>query len=115
MPMLTKNFLLSNAQRTKTILDIAYKNHINVILESLDEEAKYRWEIYDIIICELIKQGNFDYFEELKYRLTDGEDPNEIILDFINREGEDVNGLIWSLKNRIEEYIEEDMFKRFFT
>jgi len=112
--MLTKNFLLSSAQKTKTILDIAYKNHINIILESLDEEAKARWEIYDLIIIELMSLGNFDYFEELKYRLTDGEDPNEIILSFIDRDSENVSSLIWSLKDRIEEFIEEDMFKRFF-
>jgi hypothetical protein len=112
--MLTKNFLLNGAQRTKTILDIAYKNHVNIILESIDEEGKARWEIYDLIISELMKQGNFDYFEELKYRLTDGEDPNEIILSFIIRDSEYVNDLVWSLKDRIEQYIEDDMFKRFF-
>ena len=112
--MLTKIFLLNNTQRVKTILDIAYKNHINIILESIDEEGKSRWEIYDLIISELMKQGNFDYFEELKYRLTDGEDPNEVILSFILRDSEYVNDLVWSLKDRIEQYIEDDMFKRFF-
>jgi hypothetical protein len=55
-----------------------------------------------------------DYFDEVKYRLTDGENPNQVILDIINRDLDSVNGLVWLLKRRIEEYIEEDFIRRFY-
>ena len=51
---------------------------------------------------------------EIKYRITDGEDPNIILLEIINRESETEDGLIWFLKRRVEEYIDEDFFNRFF-
>jgi hypothetical protein len=47
-----------------------------------------------------------DHTDEMKYR-TDGENPNNIILDIIERQGL----CRWSclvLKRRIEGYIEED-------
>ncbi len=50
----------------------------------------------------------------MKYRLTDGEDPNKVILDIIEREVDEINGLIWILKRRIEDYIEDDYIKRFY-
>ena len=112
--MLTKNFLLSSAQRKRTTLDKEYNNLITNVLKSADEEKKNRWEIYDLIISELMKQGNIDYFKELKYRLTDGENPNEIILDFINRDTDDMTSLVWSLKDRLEQFLDEDIYERFF-
>lgn len=113
--MLTKNFLLDSTQRKRTTLDKEYYNHINNILNSSDEEKKNRWEIYDLIIIELMKQENTDYFKELKYRLTDGENPNEILLEFINRNNDDMNSLVWSLKDRLEQFLDEDIYDRFFT
>ena len=112
--MLTKNFLLNSAKSKKTTLDKEYNNHIYNILNSSTEEKKNRWEIYDLVISELIKQGDIDYFKEFKYRLTDGENPNEIILDFIDRDTDNVTSLVWSLKNRIEQFLDEDIYDRFF-
>lgn len=112
--MLTKNFLLNSAQRKRTTLDKEYNNLITNVLNSADEEKKNRWEIYDLIISELMKQGNTDYFKELKYRLTDGENPNEILLDFINRDTDDMTSLVWSLKDRLEQFLDEDIYDRFF-
>jgi hypothetical protein len=83
------------------------------VLQTLDEELEFRWETYNLIIMQLVKQGKINYFKEMKYRLTDGEDPNEIILDILDRELDDMDGLIWFLKRRVEEYIEEDFFKKF--
>jgi hypothetical protein len=34
-------------------------------------------------------------------------------LDIINRENDEVGGLVWFLKKRVEEYIDDDFFKRF--
>src|ERR1035437_1087647 len=112
--MEANNFLLKAGQGKKTTLDKAYCKHINRVIETLDEEKEARWETYNIIIQELINEGKEDYFQEIKYRLTDGEDPNQVILDIINREVDEVNGLIWFLKRRIEEYLEEDYLRKFY-
>lgn len=111
--MEANNFLLRARQGKRTTLDKAYFKHINTILETIDEEKESRWETYNIIFEELIKEGNIAYFEEIKYRLTDGEDPNTVILEIIEREVDCVTSLVWLLKRRLEEYLDEDFFKRF--
>lgn len=111
--MNAKNLLLTANQGKRTTLDKAYNNHIKIVLNTLNEEEENRWETYNLVISELKSQSNKDYFKELKYRLTDGEDPNEVLLDIINKANDDVSGLVWFLKRRIEEYLEDDYFKRF--
>ena len=107
------NFLFKASHGKRTTLDKAYYNHINYILGTLDEEQENRWETYNLVILELVNQGNQDCFKEIKYRLTDGEDPNKVMLDIIEREVDNVTGLVWFLKRRIEEYVDDDYFKRF--
>lgn len=113
--MNAKNFLLTANQGNRTTLDKAYNNHINIVLNSLNEEAENRWETYNLVINELISQGNKSIIKEVKYRFTDGENPNEVLLDIIDRDIDEVSGLVWFLKRRIEEYLEEDYFERFFV
>lgn len=112
--MEANRFLLKASQGKSTALDKAYCEHIKKVIEKLDEEKEGRWETYNIIIQELINDGKGNYFQEIKYRLTDGEDPNQVILDIINREVDEVNGIIWFLKRRIEEYLEDDYLRRFY-
>lgn len=112
--MEANRFLFKASQVKKTALDKAYCKHINKVIETLDEEQEGRWETYNIIMQELINEGKGDYFPEIKYRLTDGENPNQVMLDIINREVDEVNGLIWFLKRRIEEYLEDDYLRRFY-
>jgi hypothetical protein len=52
-------------------------------------KKKCRWETYNVIIETLLSKVDTHYFEEIKYRLTDGEDPNIVILDIIEREVDD--------------------------
>lgn len=110
--MEAKIFLLNNTN-PKSVLGKAYNNHINSILDGLDAESEDRWEVYNLIINELMSQGDVDYFKELQYRLTDGENPNQIILDMIEREKENVTSLVWYLKRRVEEYLDDDSFNEF--
>ena len=106
------NFLMKSKLNKRTVLDKAYNKHINTIIDNLDEENEARWETYNIAIQELIGEG--DYFDEIKYRLTDGENPNTVILDIVNRNIQDANSLTWILKKRIEDHLEEDYIKRFY-
>jgi hypothetical protein len=111
--MEAKFFLLSERQNKKTTLDKAYQKHISYILQTLDEEKENRWETYSLVISEINKMSVKGYVNELKYRLTDGEDPNKVILDIIEREIETMDSLVWFLKRRIEEYLEDDFYNRF--
>lgn len=106
-------FLLSPSHSKKSTLDKAYYKHINNLVKNLSEEEEARWEIYSVIIEQLIKDGKEQYYKEIKYRISDGENPNQVILDIIDIESDNADSVTWFFKRRIEEYLEEDYFKRF--
>lgn len=81
-----------------------------VINDDYDED---RWDTYETILFELQNEGNYQTYEEIRYRLTDGEPTNEVFYDIISK-GDYSSGLIWIMKHRIGEYMEEDKFKRFY-
>ncbi len=108
------NFLATTCQTNKTRLDKLYYKHVNCLLNNLDEEEEIKWETYGLIIENLVNQGHNNILKEVKYRMTDGENPNQIILDIIHRHSDTVDGIIWFLKRRVEEYLEEDFYKKFF-
>lgn len=110
-----KYLFLQTNQVKKTTLDRAYNNHIVRTLTDFDEEEEERWETYNLIVNSLIKNNNYDYIAEIKYRVTDGENLNEVLLNFIERNIFEVDGLVWLLKRRIEEYLEDDFMKRFYV
>jgi len=110
----TNIFLLKPSCGKKSTLDKAYNQHVNNILTTINEDEETRWETYSLIIEFLISQGKKEYLPELKYRFSDGENPNSVILDIIERERDNVDNLTFLLKRRIEEYLEEDFVKRFF-
>lgn len=107
------DFKIKGGSGTYSKLDREYKNFINKTLRELDEDKGDRWDIYNLFMGELITLGLHTVFEEIKYRITDGENPNYIMLDVINRDG-NFSELSWFLKNRIEGYIEEDYYNRFY-
>lgn len=112
--MTTKKGLLKQQNnKNRTFLDKAYNTHINNILDNIDEEKASRWEVYELIIDEIKKDTKRDYIKEVKYRFSDGEDHNKVILEIIDRESENINDLVWYLRKRIEEFIDEDYFNEF--
>jgi hypothetical protein len=110
-----KYLLLQANQVKKTTLDKAYNKHIVKTLTTFDEEEEERWDTYNLIVDSLIKNDNYDYISEMKYRVTDGENLNEVLLSFIERNVLELDGLVWLLKRRIEEYLEDDFMKRFYV
>lgn len=90
-----------------SILDKLYRGLVVNYLVNFDDETITRWEIYNSIMSELINIGKYDSFQEIKYRLTDGENPNLVMLDIVNNFCEE-NHLIWILKPQIESFIIED-------
>ena len=112
--MTTKKSLLKQSnKKNSSFLDKAYNNHITNILDTLDDEKITRWEIYELIIDEIKKDTKRDYINEVKYRFSDGENHNNVILDIIDKESENINELVWFLRKRIEDFIDEDYFNEF--
>ena len=105
------NFNTESGHKKYNILDRMYHRLINETIRK-NEGDEERWETYDIIMKELKKEYDYNQYDEIKYRLTDGENPNEVFYDIINR-GEYSSGLIWIMKRRIKEWIEEDSYRRF--
>lgn len=95
-----------------TKLDKLYRDFATNLIINSEEEYLDRWEVYNVIMNELIKIGEYTYFEEVKYRITDGENPNLVMLEMINKFFIDSN-LFFVLKSIIETFIDEDCVNRF--
>lgn len=96
----------------KNRLDEMFDRLIRETLKNIDEVDEERWETYDLILFELKRECNYEQYDEIKYRLTDGEAPTDVFYDIIMR-GDYSSSLIWLFKGRLEIYIEEDYYKRF--
>lgn len=109
------DFILKMGSGKNTRLDDEYSKLINEIIFKSNEEQEERWETYNLIIKELLEIDNGNSFAEIKYRLTDGESPNDVILDLVSRyDSNELTYLAYHLSRRVEEYAEEDLFKRFY-
>ena len=106
------NFAIKVGKGKYSILDKNYKTLLDKVLSSYDEENKERWELYNTIISELIDTDRIDLFQEIKYRLTDGENPNKVMLNIIKKV--DSESFLWLLQRRIKEFLEEDFYNRFY-
>ena len=93
-------------------LDKEYNNLVTLTMSDTDVDKKLRWEIYSIIMDELLNIDRIDCFEEAKYRLTDNEDPNLVMIDMIDR-NKNSSGLLWFIRKRLQEFIDEDFYNRF--
>jgi hypothetical protein len=104
--------ILTTKAKIKTpVLDKIYARHINNVLHNLSEEDEARWEFYSIIIQELYNTNNDIFINEIKYRITDGETTNDVFLNILQKLN---NEELWFIKKRLEEFEDEDFFKRFF-
>ena len=108
--MYNNTFTIKATKGKFNFLDRSYQN---LILENtkLDENME-RWEIYSIIIDELIILGGALEFQKIKYRLTGGEDPNLIMLDIIKTYSAN-SVLLQTMKSQVEIYVDEDWSKQF--
>lgn len=46
-------------------------------------EEKRKWDLYYSIIEELTHMGDYNNVNEIKYRITDGEEPSEVLMEKI--------------------------------
>ena len=109
------NLIVRGSSGKNTVLDKLYIDAVNNFLSNGSEDVQARWEIYNLIIKEFLDIDGGKFFSEFKYRVTGGENVNKIILDIFSRcEPERLSGLIWFLKKRVEEFMDEDLYKRFY-
>lgn len=99
-------FLLNPSHSKKSKLDEEYNKFLNEVLKNIKEEDEEKWETYSRIMEYLIHQGKVNYLSEIKYRITDNENPNQVILDILDREQDNFDYLIWVLKRKVKEYLE---------
>jgi len=107
------NITIKAGSGTYNLLDKKYNRFIKNSLTDTDEETIERWFTYETIMTELIGLNRINLFEEVKYRLTGGEDPNDIILEIISRDNE-LKTVLWSYSRRLNAYKNDDLLKRFY-
>lgn len=113
--MVIYDFIVKKGVGKNTTLDKEYSKLINQVILTKDEEKETRWETYNLMIKEFFNIDDGKYFQEIRYRLTDGEDPNQVFLEIISRyNAGELTYLIWFLKKKVEEYVEDDFIKRFY-
>ena len=111
--MSDSNFTIKVGSGTYNFLDRIYNRFIINSLTKHNEDIIERFITYDVIMNELIALGKIHYFEEVKYRLTGGEEPNEVMLSIMNKDNE-IKTALWGLRRKVEEYVEEDMINRYY-
>jgi hypothetical protein len=88
-------------------------NNVFCFLTDEEEYQEERYEIYSMIIKTLVCKHNKGYLKELNKRLSSNENINDVLIDFIDREEDNVDTFIWLLKERLHEYSENDLFSKF--
>lgn len=111
--METSKITIKAGSGTYNTLDKMYNRFIKNYLTNTNEETKERWQTYESIIAELVRLDRADYFDEIKYRLTGGENPNDIISDIIDRDNE-IKKYLWSHILKIRDYENLDLLRRFY-
>lgn len=107
------SFKTNEVSKVYSKLDKEYNKFINKMLLDFDETKIDRLDVYNLIMSELTSSNSETIINEIKYRVTDGEDLNVIMLDVICSKNYS-SEILWLLKNRIESYIDEDFFNRFY-
>ena len=108
-----KNTNLNTDTGSNNILGKMYERLIKSNIETVNENQEIRWETYDLILYELKREDDYKTYDEIKYRITDGEPPNEVFYDVVLR-GDYSSPLIWLFKRRLEDFIDEDSYGRFY-
>jgi len=108
------NHVFKDGSGRHSNLDKEYNKFLDNTLKSIDnDEILHRWDTYNLIMEELVNLGEIDLFNEIKYRLTDGEDPNLVIISILDKFQND-SGFLWLIRKTIENYIEEDFENQFY-
>lgn len=96
-----------SSQGVYNLLDKEFKNFFNELKSNSRTELDLeKCEIYDMIMTTLANEKEYTLEKEAKYRITDNEDPDVVMLDIIKRR-DVLRSLLWMLESRLEQYLEE--------
>ena len=110
--MNTSKLTIKAGSGSYSFLDKTYEIFIRNLFSNSDEDTYERWLTYDTIIKELILLDKLNYFDELKYRVTGGDNPIDVLMDIINKDNE-TRTYLWTHLQKLKEYKNEDLTKRF--
>lgn len=106
------DFFIKSGYGKYSVLDKEYNNLILSVLSSGEEREIKRWEVYNIIMGELLHIDEYASFEEVKYRITDGDDPIEVFMSIVNKHKK-ISTILCGLSNTILDYKYKDKFMTF--
>jgi hypothetical protein len=110
--MSLNDFIIDHGSKKKDgYLDTAYRRFVFNKINSIDETKLERWEVYNMIANELVGHGYIIEFDELRYRITDNENPNDVIIDILDNI--ECTTLLRTLYGMVEMYIGEDFHSEF--
>ena len=66
-------------------LDYSYNIFVFEQIHNASREIKKKWLLYDSILDELYKIGELSLIEEIKYKITDEENDNEVFKTTLNK------------------------------
>ena len=81
-------------------LNFSYKSHILKKTNKSDMDERRRWVTYEKILDEMALIGEYKKIDEIKYRITDGENDKKVfteVLDKIKEKGVRLNLLTNSI------------------
>ncbi len=66
-------------------LDYNYKMFVFEQINGAGSETKRTWVIYDSILEELYKIGEYKLIDEIKYRISDKEEDKKVFISTLNK------------------------------
>lgn len=66
------------------LLDNEYRIYVFNKTYKAPIEEKRRWSLYNHIIEELMVLGDYNHVKEIKYRITDGEEPTIVLREKVS-------------------------------
>ncbi len=93
----------------KTILDKKFHSFIKNNMNDIKIE---RVSVYETIISELLWLDKIELINEIKYRVTENEDPNDVLIDTL--ENDEVCYVMNAYINQLKDFRNEDIMDRFY-
>ena len=93
----------------KTILDKKFHSFIKNNINDIKIE---RVSIYEAIISELLWLDKIELINEIKYRVTENEDPNDVLIDTLGND--EVCYVMNAYINQLKDFRNKDIMDRFY-
>ena len=111
--MKSSDFTIRDGFETHTYLDKEYNKFIYKTIRELSDSDENKWIIYKLILKDLVDLKLISFIKEFKYRLTDKEDPNLIMLDIIKRDKFE-SSMFWYYQCKLDYFLEYEFSKQFY-